>query len=265
MKRIWSSLILCLVAAAPIGCSNSTAPEESTQSKTPAAASPTAKSPAAAGSAVATRGDLAEPELTLPPNGEIIVDMTPASEVVAVFLDYLKAGDDAQALALLTKAAQTELAAHDFQFDALGAAQCTYTLGRTYYFDETKTGGLVEAKLTGPAEDGTEVSNEVLFNLRIEEGNWRLYGVAVDIGENQPPLAIDFEDMQDSSSVAAQPPASVPGPSPTMSSEAAPAANAAMAMPPAASGNPASVATPPGYALPPSTPQTATAPANTLR
>lgn len=261
MKRIWSSLILCLVAAAPIGCSNSTAPEESTQTKTQAAPTGNAASQATAGSAVASRSDLSESQLTLPP-GEIIAEMTPASEVVAVFLDYLKAGNDGQAYGLLTKAAQTELKAHGFEFDALGASQCTYSLGRTYYFDDSQTGGLVEAKLTGPAEDGTEVSNEVLFNLRIEEGAWRLYGVAVDIGENQPPLAIDFEDMQDASAVASQAPAA--GPSPAVNPAAPPTNTAGLSLPPAASGDPAASA-PAGYALPPSAPQTAAAPANTLR
>jgi hypothetical protein len=120
--------------------------------------------------------------------------ITPPAEVVAQFLDCLRRGDEVTTEQLLTKVAREEVAKHELEVAPPGSPTATFQIGETR---EVETGrALVESMWTEPSADGKEPTKTgVVFDVRLEEGGWRLAGMVIDMGANSEAIIVDFENI----------------------------------------------------------------------
>ncbi len=137
MTKSWQYWIALVALVSYTGCSKPT-------SETPA--------PPAATSNSTTQ---TEPLIT----GQLVTTLTPASEVVTLFLESLKKGDAAQTQSLLTEAARTEINRRGLSIDPLGSAESSFRIGRTQYSDKAADAAYVEAEWVEPNEDGTTLKH----------------------------------------------------------------------------------------------------------
>jgi hypothetical protein len=150
--------------------------------------------------------------------------MTPASEVVTLFLESLKKGDPVQTRALLTEAAKAEIERKGYAIDPLGSNESKFNIGRTQFSDKDADAAFVEAEWSEPLEDGKTLTSEVVFTVHKEENAWRISGLALETGEPGNTVIIDFENMPEmapaaqtatapNSTAPVAPPAASQGPS----------------------------------------------------
>ncbi|MFN9592973.1 MAG: hypothetical protein ACK56G_09725 [Pirellulaceae bacterium] len=150
-----------------------------------------------------------------------------AAEIVAQFLESVKKGDRDRVAGLLTDLAIESLDKAGIEVAPPGSPQATFELGETRYTDTDKDAAYVELAWTEPAEQGgTPVRSEALFALRKEPKGWRIAGMVLDNGPNQPPEIIDFENIAALAPPGASP-ASATGPSAPGDTQVAPASGTA--------------------------------------
>jgi hypothetical protein len=150
-----------------------------------------------------------------------------AAEVVAQFLESVKKGDRDRVAGLLTDLAIESLDKAGIEVAPPGSPQATFELGETRYTDTDKDAAYVELAWTEPAEQGgVPVRSEALFALRKEPNGWRIAGMVLDNGPNQPPEIIDFENIAALAPQGASP-ASATGPSAPGDTLVAPASGTA--------------------------------------
>jgi hypothetical protein len=146
-----------------------------------------------------------------------------AAEIVAQFLESVKKGDRDRVAGLLTDLAIESLDKAGIEVAPPGSPQATFELGETRYTDTDKDAAYVELAWTEPAEQGgVPVRSEALFALRKEPEGWRIAGMVLDNGPNQPPEIIDFENIAALAPPGASP-ASATGPAAAGDSQVAPA------------------------------------------
>jgi hypothetical protein len=150
-----------------------------------------------------------------------------AAEIVAQFLESVKKGDRDRVAGLLTDLAIESLDKAGIEVAPPGSPQATFELGETRYTDTDKDAAYVELAWTEPAEQGgAPVRSEALFALRKEPKGWRIAGMVLDNGPNQPPEIIDFENIAALAPPGASP-ASATGPSAPGDTQVAPASGTA--------------------------------------
>ena len=193
--------------------------------------------------------------------GAMVQTLTPASEVVTLFLDSLKKGNAAQTRSLLTTIVQEEIDRRGLTIDPLGSEESSFRIGRTQFSDKDADAAYVEAEWIEPAEGGQTLSTEVVFTVHLENQAWRISGMAIDTGANSDPVLVDFENMADtlpetsqgvSKATAAAPVQQSPATSATQSLAAPPASSSSFQVPNASATAPAYSA-PPQFAQPPNT------------
>lgn len=178
MTKSWQRWIAVVALVSFTGCGG-TAPTE------PKAATPPAnQTGAAAGSA---------PLIT----GQTVQAQTPASQVVALFLESLKKGDAVQTRSLLTEAAQAEIDKKGYSIDPLGSSDSKFTIGRTQFSDKDADAAFVEAEWSEPTDDGKPLTSEVVFTVHQENNSWRISGLLLETGEADNTVIVDFENMPD--------------------------------------------------------------------
>ena len=174
MKRLACSGLLLLAA---IGCGGK---DTSTTAEAPSgAATPTTT--AAAPAAVVSNGASTEP-----------------GEIVALFLDSLRRGDEKSANGVLTAQAQASLLKTDFTIDPLGTPDGKYTIGRVGFVDGDATTGLVECVWVEPNPEAGKppVEMEIVCEVHKEPQGWRISGMAVKMSGTEDTFVLDFEDPQ---------------------------------------------------------------------
>lgn len=122
---------------------------------------------------------------------------TQPGEVVALFLDSLRRGDENAANGVLTAQAQTELAKTDFVIQPLGTPEGTYKIGRVGFPDPNdKTVALVECLWSEPNPEAGKAAIEldIVCETRQEANGWRISGLAVTMSGTEDTLVLDFED-----------------------------------------------------------------------
>lgn len=116
------------------------------------------------------------------------------AEVVAQFLDSLRRGDEVLTAQLMTANARAEVARHDLTVAPPGSPQASFQIGETREIEEGRA--LVESIWTEPAIGSDPVQRtEVLFDVRLEPSGWRLAGMVIDMGQEQEPIIVDFENL----------------------------------------------------------------------
>jgi hypothetical protein len=122
---------------------------------------------------------------------------TEPGEVVALFLDSLRRGDETAANAILTAQAQAELSKTDFVIQPLGTPEGTYRVGRVGFPDPTdQTVALVECLWSEPSPQAGEpaIELDIVCEVRHEAPGWRISGLAVTMAGTDETLVLDFED-----------------------------------------------------------------------
>lgn len=180
MKKL-SCFLLLLSAACGCGSKNESGGANVAANQSPAA-------PAAAGTASAT------PSSALVTNGA----STEPGEVVALFLDSLRRGDETTANSVLTAQAQTELAKTDYVIQPLGTPEGKYTIGRVGFVDGDTSTGLVECMWSepNPVAGQPAIEMEIVCEVHKEAPGWRISGLAVKMAGTEETFVLDFENAQ---------------------------------------------------------------------
>lgn len=120
---------------------------------------------------------------------------TDAAQIVAIFLDSLRRGDERAANGVLTDKALQELAKTDYTIQPLGTPEGQYQIGRVGYPYEDKTVALVECTWQEPATATDEaVIMDIVCEVHQEQNGWRIAGIGVTIPGTQEALVLDFEN-----------------------------------------------------------------------
>ena len=135
----------------------------------------------------------AEPELQI--TGRAVPSVTPASEVVMMFLDSLKKGDSAIVRNLITDAAKQEIDRHGLTLAPIGTPAAKFKVGRTLFLDSDEDSAYVESEWVEAGEGDQLVKTDVVITVHLQEQGWKISGMAIEMGEDQPPAVIDFEQM----------------------------------------------------------------------
>ena len=170
MKRLTCSVLLL----AAIGCGGKNSSTETAQGQAGATGG-------AAPQAVVTNGATTEP-----------------GEIVALFLDSLRRGDEKVANGVLTAQAQASLAKTDYTIDPLGTEDGKYTIGRVGFVEGDTSTGLVECVWTEPNPEAGKppVEMEIVCEVHKEPQGWRISGMAVKMAGTEETFVLDFEDPQ---------------------------------------------------------------------
>jgi hypothetical protein len=136
MRKLFG-LVMLLGTFWAVGCGGNSAPESGTKSaateSSAAVGEPKVVEPSQAGAAPAVAGNV------MPPN-----------EVVALFFDSMRRGDEVQTAGLLTTKAREELAKYELVVQPPGSPTATYQVGRVSFLDEEKDSAYVESILNEP-------------------------------------------------------------------------------------------------------------------
>ncbi len=171
MKRSHKWFGLILVSAACVGCGGAKDPD------TTANTSPT-------GRPVATTATA-----SIPPN-----------EIVEMFADCVRRGDRDAMLKLITPAARQDIQKSGQQLDPPGSPEASFKIGQVRYLDNDKDAAYVESIWIEPSETAGQPprETEVVWAVQLELEGWRISGLAIDQGKDQPPFLLDFENLAES-------------------------------------------------------------------
>lgn len=112
------------------------------------------------------------------------------AEAVAQFLDSFIDGDDEKTEAMLTGRARQQAAANNMVVAPPGSDTAKFKLGRVAYLPEDRAA--VSCEWTDLDEEATEY----VWMLRREPEGWRIAGVAAPVFDGEPPIQLDFEDIE---------------------------------------------------------------------
>jgi len=121
---------------------------------------------------------------------------TEPGEVVALFLDSLRRGDENAANGVLTAQAQAELTKTDYVIQPLGTPEGNYKIGRVGFVDGDTSVALVECLWTEPSPQAGQppLQLDIVCEVHKETQGWRISGLAVKMAGTEETLVLDFED-----------------------------------------------------------------------
>jgi hypothetical protein len=195
------------------GCGGGGSPPAAAIAENPATqAAPAPAAPAAAATPTPPRQPVAIPASAAP------------DQVVSLFLDSLRKGDEATTAHLLTAKAREETAKHGYAVAPESAPNASYKVAQAQILPENPNGAHVTSIWTETYQeqqpDGSLVDQaityEIVWVLRNEApSGWRIAGMAVEIVPGQDPEFMNFEDPLDmerkrTAAIAAQQPAGAP-------------------------------------------------------
>jgi len=112
------------------------------------------------------------------------------TQVVEEFWDTIRKGQDS--FALLTPAAQKCIDDNGFQFSPSASENARYQIGAAELIEADKA--IVESVWTDIDGDGQPHDNNITVALKRVDGQWRVSGMAADLGPDQPPFVMNLED-----------------------------------------------------------------------
>jgi hypothetical protein len=146
-------------------------------------------------------------------------------QVVSVFLDALRGGDQATTAALLTSKALTETSQRSLSVCPQATPNMQYQVTKSEVLPENPSGAHVNVTWTESYPDGN-LSYEVVWVLRKQQEGWRVAGMAIELVPGQGLAFLNFEDpddmirKQEEAMAALSPPAAetaaLPGSTPTV-------------------------------------------------
>lgn len=115
--------------------------------------------------------------------------------VVSQFLELVRSGDTASnAGELLTARAQAELKRIGRSVQPIGSPDANFRVTRAEPIEGEQNAMLVQSIWTEPGEGGTSSEFEVVWAVQLEQGGWRISGLAMEVQPGAPATVIDFED-----------------------------------------------------------------------
>jgi hypothetical protein len=137
------------------------------------------------------------------------VPTDPVARVVYDFLDAVRQGNTAVASQLLTPLALQKTSEMDFVFAPPGSPTARFEIGASELIEKDKA--VVDSVWTDLDADGKPHSEPTLWALRLTNGQWRISGMAAEIGAAQP-MVIDFENPETMAPPKPVDPATIAGP-----------------------------------------------------
>lgn len=119
---------------------------------------------------------------------------------VAEFLQAVRSGNDAKTSEMLTTAARETTAALGMPLTPSGSDTAEFKVGAVEYVGED--GARVACTLSDLDENLQRQSQELVWMVRREPQGWRIAGVAIPLGDGQPPRALNFESREDMAQLA---------------------------------------------------------------
>lgn len=150
---------------------------------------PTSGSSQAAGASSTQAATKAGKPVSLPASA------TP-DQVVSVFLDALRAGDQATTAALLTGKALTETSKRNLSVCPQATPHMEYKVTNSEVLPENPSGAHVSVRWTESYTDG-KVEYDVVWVLRRQKEGWRVAGMAIELVPGQGLAFLNFEDPDD--------------------------------------------------------------------
>lgn len=129
------------------------------------------------------------PSTELPP----VVPDDPIAKVVYEFLDAVRSGDTEGLSQLLTPLAYERT--REFVFTPPESDTASFSVGRVEQLDDKLA--VVEAVWTELGADGQPQGQRITCALKLFEGSWKVNGMAAELGENERPVIIDFENPRE--------------------------------------------------------------------
>lgn len=115
---------------------------------------------------------------------------------VKVFLEAVRTGDDERVVALFSEEARKQAGQLNRQFAPVGSDTARYEVFEDVQY-LAPDGARVRTHWTDLDSRGQPRTDEITWMLRKEANGWRVAGMATVIFEGEPPLLLDFENMQE--------------------------------------------------------------------
>lgn len=116
----------------------------------------------------------------------------PVARVVYEFLEAVRVGDTEKSSSRLTPLALQRTNELDLNFSPPGSPTARFTVGAVEMLDAEKA--VVECVWTDNDADGTPRDEKITWALKLNAGQWRISGMAADMGPDQEPIVMDFEN-----------------------------------------------------------------------
>lgn len=117
-------------------------------------------------------------------------------QVVSVFLDALRGGDQATTAALLTAKALAETSQRDLSVCPQATPNMKYKINAAEVLPENPNGAHVNVTWMESYPDG-DLSYDVVWVLRKQQEGWRVAGMAIELVPGQGLAFLNFEDPDD--------------------------------------------------------------------
>src|SRR5690606_33416614 len=122
-------------------------------------------------------------------------DVSAAMDTVSHFLDAVRrGGDTGRAHSLLTTEACAVLERLGRTVQPIGSPDAAFTVTRSEAVPDHPNMALVHSTWSEPTGEGTNESYQVVWALQLQQGQWRISGLAMELDPEQPPMIVDFED-----------------------------------------------------------------------
>jgi len=113
-------------------------------------------------------------------------------QVVQEFLNAVRLGNTETASSLLTPLALQRTREMELNFSPPGSSTAKFSVGGVELIDSQRA--IVRSVWTDLDADGKPSSEQITWALKQADGRWRISGMAAEVGENQPPVVMDFEN-----------------------------------------------------------------------
>ncbi len=116
----------------------------------------------------------------------------PIAQTVYEFLDAIRTGNAEVSSSRLTPLALMRISENDMIFAPPASERATFQVGQVEMFEADKA--FVESVWTDVDVDGLPNREKMTWALKLSNNQWRISGMAADMGPDQPPVLIDFEN-----------------------------------------------------------------------
>jgi hypothetical protein len=131
----------------------------------------------------------------------------PIAQVVYAFFDAVRQGRTVEANQRLTPLALERITAHNMNIAPPGSPTASFQVtGVTQRENDHALVGLTWSDVDA---DGKPYNESIFCELRVCDGQWRICGMAQDLGPNTAPMVMDFESL---AGIAPQDPAKATAP-----------------------------------------------------
>jgi hypothetical protein len=120
------------------------------------------------------------------------VPSDPVARTVHEFLDAIRTGDTQGSSSRLTPLALQRINENDMIFAPPASEHARFQIGQVQMFAADKA--FVDTVWTDKDSDGVPTDEHMTWALKLADGQWRISGMAAQVGPGQPPVLMDFEN-----------------------------------------------------------------------